>query len=217
MGKIVRGGKFEQEILMVLLENFLHRVFPTLEHLDFGFGLHVHVMGFIGNQDNFMLAEVFVRDGVFFFSRQVGMEFLNGGKANADFVLVCAFKIINGGNAHAAVSDVNIRIEKIFDGIGIEKIILCLFDDVGGVDEEQEVSIALFIQVKNHPRHDERFAASRCHIEKKMHGKGLVGIIVLVAMKETRKGFDLVAAQFKPGIQIQFHRIGKGRLPSDET
>lgn len=155
-----------------------------------------------------MFAEVLIGDGVFLFSRKVGMEFLDGCKTDVDVVWVNAFKIINRGNVHAAVSDVDVRIEKIFDGIGIEEVVFGLFDDVRGIDEEQEISIVLFVQVKNQPCHDERFAASRRHVEQEMQGRDFAWIIVLIAMEKARKGFNLIAAQFVFGIEIQFHRIG---------
>lgn len=43
---------------------------------------------------------------------------------------------------------------------------LCLFDDVGGIDKEEKVAIALLVEVENKSRHDEGFAAAGCHVEE---------------------------------------------------
>lgn len=130
------------------------------------------------------------------------MEFLNRGKANANVVGIGRFKILDGRNAHAAVADDNVLIEEIFDGRGIEKIVFGFLDNVGRVDEEKEIAIALFVKIQNQSRHDERLAASRCHIEQEMQRIGFARIVVFIAMEKSRKGVNLIAAQFVAGIEI---------------
>lgn len=141
-GVILRGGELEQKILFVLREDALDSVFPTLEHLHLGFGLDVDVMGFVRNQHHSVLTEVFKGDSVFFFSCQVRVEFLNRREADVDAAGIDAFKVLYWRNAHAAVANHHFLIEKIFDGGGIEEVVFGLFDDVGGVDKEQEVAVS---------------------------------------------------------------------------
>jgi len=74
---IVRGSELQQKILVVLREDALDCVFPTLEHLYLGFGFDVDVMRFVRNQHHSMLTEVFKGEGIFLFSRQVGVAVLN--------------------------------------------------------------------------------------------------------------------------------------------
>ena len=71
----MRGGELQQEIVFILGKDVLDGIFPTLEHLPLGLrsSRNVHVMGFIGNQHNPVLAEVFKSDGIFFFSGQIGV------------------------------------------------------------------------------------------------------------------------------------------------
>jgi len=73
-------------------------------------------MGFVGNQDNFVPAKIFVGEGVFFLCRQVGVEFLNGRKANVEVIGVRAFEILHRRDAHAAIGDGDFGGEKILNG-----------------------------------------------------------------------------------------------------
>jgi len=85
--------------------------------------------------------------GHLFLAGQVGVEFLNRGEADVDVAGIDAFKVLHGRDAHAAIGNVNVVIEKIFDAGEIEEVIFGLFDNVGGVDKEQEVAVALFVKI----------------------------------------------------------------------
>ncbi len=50
---------------------------------------------FIGKQHNFFVFEIFIGNSVFFFGCQIGMQFLNGGKANIDVIIIHTFKVDN--------------------------------------------------------------------------------------------------------------------------
>ena len=104
-------------------------------------------MRFIGDQDDVVFAKIFEGDGVFLVGGQVGVQFLDRGEADVDVVGIRAFKIIHRRYAHAAVADDKFLIEKIFDGGGVEKIIFRFFYDIGGIDKEQEVAIALLVEI----------------------------------------------------------------------
>ena len=77
---------------------------------------------------------------------------------------------------------------------------LCLFNNVRGIDEKEEISISLFVQVENQARHDECLAAAGCHVEQKMQGFFLARKFVVKAMEESREGLLLIGAQVKRGV-----------------
>jgi len=197
---VVGGGELQQQVVFVLGEDALDGVFPTLEQFALRPGLYVHVMGFIGNQDDAMLAKVFKCEGVFLLAGQVGVEFLNGGKADVDVAGIDRFKVFDGGDAHTTISDMNVRIEQVLNAGGVEKVIFGFFDDVGGIDKEQEIAVVLLVEIEDQPRHDERLAAPCRHVEKKVQGTGFAREVIFVAMKKAGKGFDLVRAQFVFGV-----------------
>ena len=99
------------------------------------------------------------------------MQVVNGGETDVDVVFVDTFKIGNRRHGDANRAEMYGLVKQVFGGQGIEEIVLCLFDDVGGVDEEEEVPIAFFVEVENQARHDEGFAAAGCHIEQEMEGR----------------------------------------------
>ncbi len=98
------GGELQQQVVFVLGEDALDGVFPTLKQFALRFGLDVHVMGFAGNHDDAMFAKVFKGEGVFLLASQVGVKFLNGGKADVDVAGIDRFKVLDGGDAHTAFS-----------------------------------------------------------------------------------------------------------------
>ena len=104
-------------------------------------------MGFVGNQDDAMLAKVFKGQGVFLFAGQVGVEFLNRRKADVDVGGIDRFKVLHWRNPHAAIANDKFLVEQIFDGSRVEKVVFGLFDDVGGIDKEQEVAIPLLVEI----------------------------------------------------------------------
>ena len=81
---------------------------------------------------------------------------------------VDAFKIGDRCHGDANRSEVDRFVKQVFRGKGIEEVVLCLFDNIGGVDEKEKVSIAFFIEVEYQAGHDEGFAAAGRHVEKEM-------------------------------------------------
>ena len=70
--------KFQQQVVPVLAKDVLDGVLPTLKQfsLGFGFGADIHVMGFVGDQGDAVLSEVFEGDGILPLGCQIGVEFL---------------------------------------------------------------------------------------------------------------------------------------------
>ena len=178
-----------------MLDYLLYRVLTTVEQFALRFGLDVHVVGFIGDQDYLVLAKIFIGDGVFFLAGQVGVEFLNRGEADVDVTWIDRFKVLHRRNAHGAIGDVNVLIEQVFDAGGIEEVIFGLFYNVGGVEKEQKIAIPLLPEIQDQARHDERLAASGCHVEQKMQRIGFAWEVVLIAVEKARKGFCLIMPQ----------------------
>ena len=77
------------------------------------------------------------------------MKLLDGSETDIDVVFVDAFKIGDRGHGNANRSEVDSFVEEVFRGQEIEEIVLCLFDDIGGVDEKEKVSITFFIEIEN--------------------------------------------------------------------
>ena len=98
----------------------------------------------------------------------------------------------------------NVPVEQVFDTDGIKEIVPRLFDDIGGIDEKEKVSIALFIQVENQPRHDKGLATTCRHVKQKMQWPFLTGKFLIKTVEETGKSLFLIRAKFKFGIQIVF-------------
>ena len=129
---------------------------------------------------------------------------MDGGETDIDIVGINRLKVLHCRDPHGAVGDVNFRVEQVFNTGRVEEIVPRLFDDIGGIDEKEKVSIALFIQVENQPRHDKRLAAACRHVEQKMQWPFLAGKLVIKTVEETGKSLFLIRAEFKFGIQIVF-------------
>ena len=115
-GVIMGSGELHQDIFAVLLKDILDGVLPTFKQLTTRFGADVHVVGFIGNQDDFVFAKIFKGDGIFFEGGKVGMELLDGGKGNVDIIGVDGFKIADRSNINPAIINGDILIEQVFGG-----------------------------------------------------------------------------------------------------
>ncbi len=102
----------------------------------------------------------------------------------------------------------NVLVEHVFDAGRVEKVVFGLFDDVGRVDEKQEIAIALLIEVENQPSHDERLAAARRHVEEQVQGIGSIGKVVFLAMEKARKGIHLIRTQLVGRIRVLRDAIG---------
>ena len=89
------GGELKQEVILVLLKDFLDGVFPTFEQFLLRFCSPIHVMSFISNQNNLMLAKISIGDGIFFKRGEVRMKLLDSRKTNIDVVGIDAFEIRN--------------------------------------------------------------------------------------------------------------------------
>ena len=124
------------------------------------------MVGFVGYQDDAVLTEVFEGDGVLSLGCQVGVEFLDGGETDIYVVFVGAFEVGDLRHRNLVATEADGFVEEVFGRERIEEIVLCLFDDVGGIDEEKEVATALFVEVENQTRHDKGFAAAGCHVEE---------------------------------------------------
>ena len=204
---IVRGREFQQQVILVLLEDALDGIFPILEKLLVTCRLDVQVMRFVGNQNHLLFAEILERDGVLFFRRQVNVQLLNRGKADADVARIDALKILDRRNPHVPVANDNVRYEQKLRRSRIQEVVFRLLDDVRGIDEEQEITVALLIQVQDQPRHDKRLAAARRHVEHEIQRVRLAGEIVLVAVEEARERLDLVGPQLILGVQVPRHGL----------
>ena len=149
----------------------------------------------IGNQHDFLLVKIIKGHTVFLCHPQFRMESLRGGKANIDSVLVCILKIVHPIDADVFAIKNNLIRKEIFCGCRIEEVLSRLLNDVREIDEEQEITISLLIEIEHQPSHDQRLAASRCHMEK--HLGRLRAIAALKMRNKVFKRLFLIRAQLK--------------------
>ena len=55
--------------------------------------------------------------------------------------------------------------EKVFCGTRVAEVILRLLNDIGGIDEKEEVAVTLLVEVEDQTRHDESLTAAGRHVE----------------------------------------------------
>ena len=73
--------------------------------------------------------------------------------------------------------------------------------------KEQEIVVALLVEIENQARHDERLAAPCCHVEEHMQKIGFVGKVVFIALEKARKGINLIGPQVVAQVNILRHTI----------
>ena len=97
------------------------------------------------------------------------MQLLNGCKADIDVVFVDTLEIIHLRHGDRLPFKTHVLTEKVFCSARVEEVILCLFDDIGRVDEKEEVAVAFLIEVEDQACHDKCFAAAGRHVEQQMN------------------------------------------------
>ncbi|MDE0141620.1 MAG: hypothetical protein OXI80_08440 [Caldilineaceae bacterium] len=159
------GGELQEKVVFILPEDALYGIFPTLLKFPLRLCADVHMVGLIGQQDDLFFLEIFVGQRVLFGIGQVGMQLLDGSETDVDVVLVDAFKVVNRRHVYG-IGDTVSRcatarkgrgdgfVKEVFGGAGIEKVVSGLGNDVGGVDEEEKVPVALIVEVKDQSCHD---------------------------------------------------------------
>ena len=70
------------------MKDALDGILPTVKQFSLRSGADIHVMGFVGYQDDAVLTEVFEGDGILSLVRQMGVEFLDGGETDVDVFVV---------------------------------------------------------------------------------------------------------------------------------
>jgi hypothetical protein len=73
------------------------------------------------------------------------VKLLNGGETNIDVVWIGAVKIGYSGHLNPPIINCDDIIEQVLDGSGVKKIVFCLFDNIEGIDEENEITVTLLI------------------------------------------------------------------------
>ena len=63
---------------------------------------------------------------------------------------------------------IDVLTEEIFCGAWVEKIVFRFLNDIGRIDEKEEVAVAFLIEVKDQASHNERFTAAGRHVEQQV-------------------------------------------------
>ncbi len=130
------------------------------------------------------------------------MQFLDRCETDVDGLLVDSLEIFDFCDFNMFSLKIDILAEKVFCGARVEEVILGFFDDVGRIDEKEEVAVAFLIEIEDQARHDERFTATCRHIEQQMYRFFFTREVVIEVVNKTRESVFLVGTEFKRGIQI---------------
>lgn len=207
--QIASGGELEKDILSIRLENVRDRGFPTVfrllllqVHFPLA-GVDIQVVRLVGDQHRLLFGKVIESGGVFLVKPHVAVKSLRGREADIDGVWIDALEIIHLHHGNPLPVDEDVGGEEVFCGGLVQEVVLRLLDDVVEIDEEEEVAVALLVEVENQPRHDERLAASRGHVEEHLRGAG--ALVALVEGDEVAEGIHLIGTQLEGGIQPPRH------------
>ena len=123
-------------------------------------------MGFICNQDNFLVLKILNGYAILFGVVQVNVQLLNGCKIDVDVFRVSFFKVFNFFDKYLSAVNHQFVVEQVFTGLWIQEIVFGFLDDVVAVHKKQKVTIPLFIEVKHQARHYQGLTTACCHIKK---------------------------------------------------
>ena len=107
------------------------------------------------------------------------MQLLNRCETDIDVVFIDTVKVVYFCHCDFFPINMDALTKEVFCGARVEEIVPCLFDDVGGVDEKEEIVIPFLIEVENQPRHDNSLAATGRHNEQQMQRLSLAGKIIV--------------------------------------
>ena len=130
------------------------------------------------------------------------MQFLNRREADIDGVLVDTLKIGYLGYLSALSIKIEIFVEEVFGGTRVEEVVLRLFNDISRVNEEEEVAVAVLIEIEHQPCHNERFAAAGSHVKEEVERFLFAFKFLVKAEVEPRECVLLVRPEFKCWVQI---------------
>ena len=178
-------------------------------------GIHIEMMGLVGDQHRFMGLEILKGHGIFLGRPQICMESLGGGKAEVDGVRTGILEIFHLPDGDMAAVQNHVPGKQVFGRSRVGEILPGLFHNVGEVDEKQKVPVSLLVEIQHQPRHHQGLAAAGCHVEEHLGGLGTVSAFKMG--DEVLKCLHLVGAQFKAGIEILRnivrHRCAAAVLP----
>ena len=127
------------------------------------------------------------------------MQSLNCGKGDIYIFSIGSLKIIYFFNGDHFTAECNSLRKKIFRRKRIQEVFAGFVYDVGAVHKEEKVPVALFVKVKDRPRHNQGFPAPCCHVKKELCGllpEPVIGKII----QEAAEGLVLIWPEFKSGI-----------------
>jgi len=121
------------------------------------------------------------------------MQTLDCSEDDVDIPRIHGLEIPHFLNGDTLVSHLERRGKEVLGRAQVQEIVAGLFDDVGAVDEKDEVAVAPLIKIQNGSRHNQCLAAARRHMEKKLGGFGAFLILGDIEDK-TEKGFLLIVS-----------------------
>ena len=136
------------------------------------------------------------------------MQFLNRREADIDGVFIDTLKIGYLGYLSALSIKIEIFVEEVFGGARVEEVVLRLLNDISGIDEEEEVAVAVLVEVEHQPCHDKRLAAACRHVKEEVERFFLAFKFLVKAEVEPRECILLIRTKFKRGIEVFGEVIG---------
>ena len=107
--------------------------------------------------------------------RHIGVQLLDCREADIDIVFVDAIEIVHLCHIDRFPFKTDVLTEKVFCGAWVEEVVLCFLNNVGGVDEKEEVAIAFFIEVEDQTCHDKRLPLPVAILNSRWTGFSLLG------------------------------------------
>ena len=123
-------------------------------------------------------------------------------EADVDVIFVDTLEIVNLCYLDLFPFKIDVLAEEVLRCARVEEIIFRFFNDIGGVDEKEEVAVAFLIEIKDQACHDERFTAAGRHVEQKVERFPFTGEIVFKTEEKTRERLFLIGTEFKRGVEV---------------
>ncbi len=125
-------------------------------------------MRFIGYKDDLIIFKILDGQAVFLGEVQIQMKLLCRRKAEINSFGVAVCEVLYFTDRYMVSIQGRRFGKQVFTRCRIQKIFLCLFQNIRLIDEKEKIAIALCVEIENKTRHDDRLTATGCHMKEGM-------------------------------------------------
>ena len=118
------------------------------------------------------------------------MQPLDCRETDVDVIFADTVEIVYLYHCDPFPFEIDVFAEEVFRGAWIKEIVFCFLNDVGGIDEKEEVAVTFLVKVEDQTCHDERFTATGCHVEQKVERFPFTGEIIFIVKPENMFTFQ---------------------------